>query len=285
MGWISDAKIFLENLDYHSNPREALEEIVQYVQERPLVDGILKGTKTYNLLLKSEERINRHGIVYAAQLFLKDLEANCQITGQENIPNNGSAIYVANHPYGVIDSLILVGGLGGILEEKGRELKIIGTHLLKMVKGIDKTVLFVDSSGNSFRNTPLKQYHNSIRNALDALHNGGSLATFPSGQISRENLREYPWNNSLGRLARHADSVVPMWFSGPDHCRFYNFIAKKNHDIRNVLSFVEAWNKKGKTITLSIGKPISREEISKLGKEKEEITKHIRQKAEELKYD
>ena len=284
MKWILNTKKFIENLDYHNKPRESLEKIVEYAQEHPLIDRILKGTKTYQLLLKLEDRIKERGSIYAAQKFLEDLDVKYNIVGAENIPNNGSAVYVVNHPYGIVDSLALFGGLGGILESKGRKLKVIGTHLLKMVRGIEDIILFVDSSENPFRKTPLKQYKSSIINVLHSLHTKGDIATFPAGQISGEKLKEFPWNISLGKLVKRSDCIVPMWFTGPDHCIFYNFLARKNFHLRNILTFVEAWNKAGETITLRIGKTITKNEIEKIGADNAEITNYIRQKAEALKY-
>ena len=279
-----EIKFFVENLDYQNNPREALEKIVSYAREKPYLDKLLYVTKTYDVILKAEERAKSVDWYFACKEALKDFGANFEVIGTENIPNNGPALYPSNHIYGFSDATALIGILGSLLKDKNRILKIIAEYKVNMLNGIKKVAFLIDNE-NEFRITSKKSNMASSREILTYMKNGGDLTFFASGTISGPGLREYEWKNGLERLAKHCEYVVPTWFSGPDHELIYNILAsnKKTNSLRNVLSLRETWNKKGKTIFFKIGKPISKKELNEVGFDNGKVTQYIREKCEELK--
>lgn len=247
----------------HKNSGKNVEKIFDDVKKTPLLDNFLKVSKTYEFISNLGKRAETANWGSTCQEALKEVGMNYKLVGKENVPKKEGVLYVCNHPYGILDGAVLVGGLGSLLEEKGRELKLIATKELKLIGGIEKMIYLVDQKSK-------KDNLNSIRKALKYLRDGGDLAIYPSGKTSKENLKEYPWNNGLEAFISHSNYIVPMWFSGPNHGIVYNFLSrfKRTERLRNIFSLKEAWNKKGKIVVLNIGKPISSKEL----KERKDIS-------------
>jgi len=248
------------------DPEKALKKVINTVTRNPGLEELLKVKKTYEMILRTEKNAEKINWVYACQEALKETGVNYEIIGKENIPEKG-ALYISNHPYGLIDAIMLIGGLGSLINKKGRGLKVITMNQLKFVKGLEEAVYFVDS----------------IRKSLRYLDEGGDLALYPSGGMSKANLEEYPWKNGLEKFISRSSSVVPMWFSGPDHAKIYNFFAKsKREELKNIFSLDGIWNKEGETVILNIGKPISSKKLKEI-EDPEERVQHLRDIAENLK--
>jgi 1-acyl-sn-glycerol-3-phosphate acyltransferase len=273
---IPEIKPVLEHFDKSENPRESLEIVLEAAKRNPVIDDLLKVTKTYGMILRAEKNADKMGWNYACNESIKEMGVKVELIGEKNIPN-GPALYVSNHPYGLLDSAILFGSLGSILKEKGEKMKVIGMNQLKFIKGIEEILLFVHST-NSGSNL------SSLRDSIKYIDEGGNLAIYPSGTISGPRLREYSWGNGISPFISHSSYTVPMWFSGPDHEKIYNLLAinNKTEKLRRVFSFREAWINKGKTIILNIGEPILSEELMKIKDSKERI-QYLRKSAEILK--
>ncbi|HUW43451.1 MAG TPA: 1-acyl-sn-glycerol-3-phosphate acyltransferase [Bacillota bacterium] len=274
---IPEIKLVLQYFNKDKNPRPVLEKIFNTSKKNPILDNLLKVSKTYEMISRVEKRTEAKGWHYACQEAVKEMGVSYKIKGIENIPAKEGALYVCNHPYGIVDGAILFGGLSSLLEEKGRKLKVIVRNHLKFIKGIEKEVYFVTSKKKKINLS-------SIRGALRHLDNGGDLALYPSGKESKKNLKEYPWNNGLETFISHSNYVVPMWFSGPDHAKIYDLLSrfKKTEKLRSIFSLREAWNKEGKTVVLNIGKPIKSSEL-KERKDIPEKGEYLRKIAETLK--
>lgn len=271
--------------DQDKNPKESLEKIINTTRKNPVLDDLFKVSKTYDMTLRSEKRAKeRGGWGYACREALKEIGVNYEVRGAKNIPANGGGLLISNHPYGLLDSILLVAGLYPLINKEGRQLKIIVMNQLRFIEGLEKIAIFVHSTVKG-PNT------GSLRKALRYLDGGGgNLAIYPSGRMSKTGLEEYPWKKSLKTFVSHSKYVVPMWFSGPDHANIYNFLAKFKitEKLRRVFSLREVWDNAGQTVVLNIGKPISCEELISPEELKEkrnngEIVQHLREKAEALK--
>ncbi len=273
---LKDLKRVFQYFDQDKDPKKILEEILACAKRNLVLDDLLKVTKTYDMISRAEKAVEKRGWNYACQEAIKEMGVNYEIRGAENIPTNGGTLYISNHLYGLLDGAILVAGLGSLLSEKGRGLRVIGMNQLKAIKGIEKIIYFVHS-------TTKGQNMSSLRKPLKYVSKGGDLAIFPSGRMSKAGLEEYDWKN-LRIFLSFSSCVVPMWFSGPNHAMMYNLFAKfkKTEQVRRVFSFNETWNKAGKKVVLNIGEPIRSEELKEKGNTQERI-QYLRQKAEGLK--
>lgn len=270
-------KLLFENFDSSENPRDSLEKIIDAAKLNPLTDEFLKINKTYEMILRAEENASKNGWPYAGIEAVKEMGVNVNLLFKENIPLDGSALYISNHPYGILDSAALIGSLGSILKEKGKQIKFVAMNQLRFIKGIDEILHFVHCTTSSSNIRVL-------RNSIDYLDNQGNLAICPAGTMSGSGLKEYAWKNEMTPFISHSKYVVPVWISGPNHEGLYNLLArsKKTEKLRRVLSLREAWNKEGKNIYINIGEPISSKELIKIKDSKERI-QYLRKKAEALK--
>lgn len=186
---------------------------------------------------------------------------------------------MANHLYGILDGLVLIGGLGSCVEKKEKVLKVIGNTKLKMIDGIEKVILFVNIRDN-FNPNESRVNVSAIRNLRDHFSAGGDIAVFPAGQASGYNLKEYLWNGAVGKMVKYCECVVPMWFNGPNHGFLYNTLSRIKPELSGIAYLAEAWNKKGKKITLVVGESIKSSDLLAMGNGN--IVPYIRKSAESL---
>ena len=156
-------------------------------------------------------------------------------------------------------------------------MKLIGMNQLRFIRGIEEIIHFVHSTTSSSNLS-------SLRDSLKYLNKGGNLAIYPSGTMSGSGLKEYPWKNGINNFILHSSYVVPMWFSGPNHEGIYNILARyeSTKNLRRVFSLRETWIKRGKTITLNIGEPITSEKLINI-KDTKDRMRYLRNAAEVLK--
>lgn len=271
---IKSARKLLRGMDFTNEPQSSLAKILDFCKKNPEVDEFLKITQTYELILRAQERAEQFGWPYAAHRALGEFGINYEIEGKEKIPDDKSCIYVANHLYGIPEATIFLS-LGGMVREKGRDYKIVADHSINLIRGIENEIILVDK----------KERNNiySLKKMISHLEGGGDLFIFPSGKQSGPNLREKAWKSSLGRLVRHAECVVPMWFNGPNHSTFYNIIQRFLPSARDAFISRETWNKKGKTIELRVGDALPSQELIKEYSDNGKLTKHLRLVSESLK--
>ncbi|MBM3228379.1 hypothetical protein FJZ20_00630 [Candidatus Pacearchaeota archaeon] len=272
-----EIKFFFKQFDSTDNPKKSIEGLINLIRKNPTLDDMFQVSRTYDMISRVEKRAEEKGWDYACIGAVEEMGVNYEIRGKENIPADIRALYVSNHPYGLLDGAILLGGFNSAVKKKQKKLKIIAMNQLKFIKGIEDIIYFVHS-------TAKKLDLGSVRKSLNYLKKEGDLAIYPSRRMSGEGLKEYPWRKGLGTLALYAPCIVPMWFSGPDHCKEYNFLARHRatEKLRRLFTFKEAWNKEGKTVVLNIGEPIESNTIKEMRKPQERV-QYLRQIAESLR--
>jgi hypothetical protein len=230
------------------------------------------------MILRAEENAAKKGWPYACLESVKELGVNIKVLSKENIPLEGSTLYLTNHPYGLLDSVAVLGSLGSILKEKDKQIKFVAMNQLRFIKGIDEILHFVHCTTSS---SNIK----TLRDSINYLNSGGNLAICPAGSMSGSGLQEYPWKNEMAPFISHSKYVVPVWTSGPNHEGLYNLLARfeKIEKLRRVLSLREAWNKEGKDIYINIGNPIPSKWIINEIKDGKSRMEYLERCAEALK--
>lgn len=244
------------------------------------VTGRKKLEKLYNQYSKNENNPR-----YFWGDILKAMEINVINKSQNkiNIPQSGSLLIIANHPFGIIDGLILCSMVSKI---RG-DFKIMTHETLKLLPQLEEYILPVDFSGNDRKS--LKHNLETGRKAENHLKNQGVLIIFPSGSVSvAKNLKsaaiDDDWKTFLAKLVHQTKAnILPIYFDGKNGLLFHIFASKIKSSTLKYSSYIHETRKKiGKEIIIFAGKIIKYESISHIN-DRSELTNYLKEKTYNLK--
>jgi putative hemolysin len=190
------------------------------------------------------------------------------------IPKEGPAVVVANHPFGGIEGVILLS----LLRRVRPDAKAMANYLLSAIPEMRDDFIFVDpfASKNS-----AKANLRPIKESLSWLKDGHLLIVFPAGEVSsfdRRTLRvrDPAWSASIAALVRKTDAtVVPMFFPGHNGPLF-NLVGLIHPRLRTLLLPRQAVNKKGKTLTVRIGTPLTAKALEPFSQDDVQLIRYMR---------
>jgi len=172
----------------------------------------------------------------------------------------GAFITVSNHPIGSIDGIILID----IIASRRPDFKVMVNGILTQISAMgDNFISVVPDSSKQGANP---QNINGVRLSLQRIREGHPMGFFPAGAISFYNkkakrIQDLSWAHSVIRLIRKAKvPVYPVYFDFLNTRLFY-WLGKIDWRIRTLRIPAEAFNKKGKTVDIYIGNPITPDEI------------------------
>jgi len=185
---------------------------------------------------------------------IEEFNLNIEIEGIENLPDNGKCFFASNHPFGVIDGLILTK----IVCEKYGTFRAIGNDAFMLVPNLRPYIAIVNVYGRSSKEniTELQKIYDSD---IPITH-------FPAGEVSRfykGRVQDCKWQKSfIAKAISSQRDIVPFYFYGRNSWLFYTisllrqlFFIKANIEL--ILLPHSMFKKKNKTIKLRIGKPVS----------------------------
>ncbi|MEG9862741.1 MAG: 1-acyl-sn-glycerol-3-phosphate acyltransferase, partial [Parvularculales bacterium] len=174
----------------------------------------------------------------------------------------GPLVCIANHPFGVLDGLIM----GYLLSlRRGKDFKIFAHGVFQHTEDVGAYILpvmFDEDAETVRKNLSVR------REALDYLNDGGAIGIFPSGQVATSlkpfgDAIDRQWGVYTGRLVmRSRATVVPIYFAG-QNSRLFQLMARVNDLVRVGLLLRELAKSYKGGVDLVIGKPVEREEIEK----------------------
>ncbi len=191
-------------------------------------------------------------------------------------PRDEPVIFIANHPYGVVDGIVLTW----LCRKVRPDVKIMANQVLCQASEADGSLLPVDfsSSGNALR-TNLE----TRRVALESLRNGGAVGLFPAGGVAaslnpvKGPATDPEWHPFLEKLVRVSNAkIVPLYFEG-QNSRMFQIASHLSYTLRLALFFSETRRSVGAAIDVEIGDPIEPETLSHLPNRKD-VTRYLRQK-------
>lgn len=178
----------------------------------------------------------------------------------KNIPTSGPVVFIANHPYGGLDGLLLIRLIAGIRPD----LKVMANYILKNIKPITDYILPVDPFE---RKDSAQKSLAGVKSTLGVLSEGGCVAIFPAGEVSAfhtntKRITDKTWNPMIGKLiAKSGAKVVPIYFSG-NNSLLFNLLGMIHPRLRTARLPSEILNKKKFALKIRIGKPISPDDIA-----------------------
>jgi putative hemolysin len=170
-------------------------------------------------------------------------------------PKEGAFITVSNHPFGVIDGLLLMR----YLVEQNKDFKVMGNFLLMKIERLAPYVIPVN---------PLENHQDAyssmagMKTALTQLRDGKPLGIFPAGEVSSyqpelKTISDRQWQLPAIKLIKRAKvPIVPIYFQG-SNSRIFHLIGKLHPLLRTASIPREMFNKKGEEVKIRIGHPIS----------------------------
>lgn len=200
------------------------------------------------------------------------------------LPSSGKLIIIANHPFGIVDGLILCS----LVSKQRSDFKIMTHETLKFLPQLEKYILPVDFS-NSDR-LSIKNNLLTAQKAKKHLMDNGILIIFPSGSVSvaqnlKEEAKDDEWKTFPAKLIHQVKAdVLPIFFDGKNGLLFHLFASKMKNSTLKYSSYIHETRKKiGKEITIYIGKKIKYNEISHC-KDRKILTRMLKKHTYNLKY-
>jgi putative hemolysin len=173
------------------------------------------------------------------------------------VPRTGPVVFVANHPYGVLDGVVMAW-----LVSKVRSDFVVLTHIvLTRAPEAARFILPVDFSGSE----EAERTNLASRAAARAqLERGGAVVVFPAGAISTtpDKLGLKPavdgrWQPFVSQLIQRSQAtVVPIWFGGQNR-RLFQIASHVSLTLRLSLIFHEVKTRIGTNLPVVIGAPVA----------------------------
>ena len=198
------------------------------------------------------------------------------------IPTKGSLIMIANHPFGIIDGLIMCS-----LASKVRsDFKIMTHETLRFAPELDRFILPIDF--NEKNKETIRNNIITTKKARDHLKDNGLLIIFPSGSVSvAKTLKSYAkddnWKQFTAKIIKQTKTdVLPVYFDGKNGFMYHMFASKLKNQTLKYSSYIHETKKMiGKKIYINSGEIIKFEQLSKI-KDRDDITEFLKRKTYEL---
>lgn len=250
--------------------------------KRKLVNFLFKLLKMDKVNWLHENNYKTPGAPFTKGV-LKDLGITVEVENKEVLDNlpEGAFITVSNHPFGALDGIILISELAS----RRKDFKVMVNLILNYITAMRENFIAVDPIATD---DPEKRAvtMRGIREAMMHVKKGHPLGFFPAGAVAKINgkfkIDDQEWQPSIIRLIQQLKvPVIPIYFHGYNSVMSY-ILGWLYWPLRSVLLPSEVFRKRGATLKVSVGEPISVEELSKY-KEVEELSKYLRDTTFSLK--
>lgn len=192
-----------------------------------------------------------------------------------NIPSTGPVVLIANHPYGILDGLMM----GHILAQTRGDFRILAHQVFRKAEDLNKIILPV-----SFEETKeaLAQNISTRKTALSYLADGGAIGVFPGGTVSTAakpfgRPMDPKWRSFTARMiAKSEATVVPIYFDG-HNSRLFQLMSHLHYTLRMGLLIKEFKARTNSEVKVVVGEPIPRADLDALAGDAKALMEFLRQ--------
>ncbi len=205
--------------------------------------------------LEAELRPSDHRI-WQVLVNLFGLSADVSAQSIAQIPQSGPVIIVANHPYGIVDSVLLCD----IIARRRTDYKVLSRDFLTEINDVlaQFTIPVPFATDPDWRRKSIQMRND----AMQHLMGGGVLALFPGGDVGCSKTffgeaEDNEWSPFTAQLIKRSGAkVIPIRFHG-QNSRTYQIARKLNRVVGQGLLLGEAVAQRNTEQTVTVGKPLS----------------------------
>jgi putative hemolysin len=254
----------------HAQPGPVIQP-PDFLPFKDLAQRLLPMRRVRDLYNRAQQPVNRSLL----ENLISEMQVEYRVADSDlaRVPAEGSAVVIANHPFGILDGTIL----GTILNRVRPDVKIVTNSLLSGIPELHECCFFVDPFGTR---QSVEANRRALRQSLAWLEQGGMLAIFPAGEVShlhwgRMQVGDPEWSTVAARLARLSESpVLPVYFDGRNSVAFLG-LGLVHPGLRTAWLLNEFLGQRGKQVEVRIGSSISPEIMESLGSDYD-CTRYLR---------
>lgn len=246
------------------------------------VNRVLRWLKVDKVNWLHDHNCNTPGHPFTDGL-LRDLDITLRIDNEQVLDSlqQGAFITVSNHPFGALDGISLINIVG----KRRPQFKVMVNMVLNYISAMRPNFIAVDAYQSD---DPKKKAVSmvGIKSAIQQVRSGEPIGFFPAGAVSKITkwkLQDREWQENIIRLIMQLKvPVVPIFFHGRNSAMSH-ILGLIDWRLRTMRLPTEVFRKKGTTIHVSIGDPISVEEQKQHMGSIEEFSKYLRERTYSLK--
>lgn len=180
------------------------------------------------------------------------------------IPQEGPVVLVANHPYGVLDGIVMCH----LISKIRPDFRVLANSVLWKAEEMQRCLLPIDFSASK---EALRTNVRSRQEARRFLVQGGAVVVFPAGAVSTTpslfsaRAQDQRWGTFTAQLVHRAQApVVPLYFEGQNSALF-QWASHLHEALRLSLLFREVKERIGTRLGVQVGRLLPYEELATWG--------------------
>ncbi|WP_232204268.1 lysophospholipid acyltransferase family protein [Roseobacter sp. CCS2] len=199
----------------------------------------------------------------------------------DNIPTDGPLIVVSNHPYGILDGLMM----GRILSERRQgDFRVLAHRIFRRAADLERIILpisFDDTKEAATLNLETR------RAAIAYLNSGGAIGIFPGGTVSTSATpfskpMDPSWRTFTAKMiAKSGATVVPVFFEG-HNSRLFQLASHLHSTLRTGMFIREFKVRINKPVRVVVGEPIPADMLAQFKKDPKGCMDFLRKATYEL---
>jgi putative hemolysin len=229
-----------------SRPKRALIRAIELVTGQP---------RLKRLYLENQRNPIDGESFFAASVRQLELDVQFDPAQLAKIPRTGPCVIVANHPYGVLDGVVIAWMIGLVR----RDFVILTNAVLLHAPETKEYLLPVDFAETE---EAIKTNLKTRAEARKKLDSGGCVIVFPAGGVStspdklgRHPAMDAPWQPFTVQLIQRSKAIVVPVFFGGQNSRLFQMASHLNQTLRLSLIFKEVHDRIGTALPVAIGDP------------------------------
>ncbi len=205
---------------------------------------------------------------WSAAVSLLELDVRYDEDRLRQMPAEGPLVVVANHPFGVLDGVMIAWLVG----QRRGDFKILTNAVLNAAPEVRPYLLPID-----FGETPeaVKTNLKTRAQSIAHLKDGGCIVVFPAGGISTAPTAfsraaiDDVWKPFTAKLITQSGAcVTPVFFEG-QNSRLFQWASQVSLALRLSLIFREVRRRMGDTMQVHIGETLHPDDLANAGKRAE----------------